>query len=142
MNIAPQPDSPLATSHSPLRMADPWTTLCPAPLASDPVYPTSPVTEKRKGLGCVLLDTTLDNTPSAATAVVKESGGAPLSGIHWLEDTNGRFYGVGFTFDKTSDNSSTTMKAVSDKIRNEGSEGRTMDGDRVQPNTDDKQWSF
>ena len=121
-----------------------WTTLCPAPLVFDPVYPSLPVTEKRKGWGCVLLDTVLNKTtqPPAAEAVEKESGGATVSGQHWLEDSNGKFYGVGFKFDKTSDNSPTTVKAVSDKIRNEGTEGRTMDGDRVQPNTDDKQWSF
>jgi hypothetical protein len=34
-----------------------WTTLCPAPLASGAVYPASAVAEKRKGWGCILLDT-------------------------------------------------------------------------------------
>jgi len=121
---------------------NPWTTLCPAPLAIAPVYPTSPVTENRKGWGCILLDTLLDNTPLATDAVIKEFGGAVISDTHWLKDTEGNFYGVGFVFDKTLDNSSTTMKAVSDKIRNKGTEGRAMDGNRVQPNKDDKQWSF
>jgi len=36
------------------------------------------------------------------------------------------------------------MKAVSDKIRNENknTEGRMMDGNRVQPNEDDREWSY
>ena len=126
-----------------LRMdGNPWTTLCPAPLAVGPVYPASAVTEKRKGFGCILLDTALNNTPPATGAVIKDSGGATISDTRWLKDADGNFYGIGFTFDKTSDNSSTTMKAVSDKIRNKGAGGRAMDGDGVQPNEDDKQWSF
>ena len=121
---------------------DPWTTLCPSPLVSSPVYPVSAITENRKGWGCVLLDTALDNTPPATDAVIKESGGATIFDTHWLKDSDGRFYGVGFTFDKTLDNSTTAMKAVSDKIKNQGPEGRAMDGNRVQPNADDKQWLF
>jgi len=119
-----------------------WTTLCPAPLEIAPVYPASAVTENRKGWGCILLDTALDNTPLATDAVVKESGGAVISDTHWLKDSEGNFYGIGFTFDKSADISPTTMKAISDKIRNKGTEGRQMDGNRVQPNADDKQWSF
>ena len=121
---------------------DPWTTLCPAPLAINPVYPASAVTEKRKGWGCILLDTALDNTSPANTAVTKVSGGATISGTHWLMNAEGKAHGIGYTFDKTSDNSSTTMKTLSNSIRNHGADGRTMDGDRVQPNADDKQWSF
>ena len=129
--------------HGSVRMdGSPWTTLCPAPLEIVPTYPTSAVTEKRKGFGCILLDTALSNILPATDAVVKESGGATIPDTYWLKDSEGRFYGVGFTFDKTSDNSTTTMKAVSDKIKNQGTEGRAMDGNRVQPNTDDKQWSF
>jgi len=75
-------------------------------------------------------------------ALIKDSGGATITDTRWLKDTDGIFYGLGFTFDKTSDNSPTTMKAISDKIRNKGTEGRAMDGNRVQPNKDDKQWSF
>jgi hypothetical protein len=121
-----------------------WTTLCPAPLEINPVYPASDVTDKRKGFGCILLDTTLDKTLPAVEAVIKESGGAGITDVHWLEDSEGNVYGVGFTFDKTSDNSPTTMKAVADKIRNENKnmEGRQMDGDRVQPNEDDFDWSY
>lgn len=119
-----------------------WTTLCPAPLALAPVYPDSTVNEKRKGFGCILLDTALDNTRPATDAVVKNSGGAVIFNTHWLEDTKGSFYGVGFTFDKTTDNARTTMKAISTQIRNEGAEGRQMDGNRIHPNNDDREWSY
>jgi hypothetical protein len=133
----------VTSTNGTVRMdGDYWTTLCPAPIEITPTYPVSSVTEKRKGFGCVLLDTTLNNTPLATEALIKESGGAFITETYLLKDTEDNFYGVGFTFDKTLDNSPTTMKAVSDKIRNQGTEGRQMDGDRVQPNTDDKQWSF
>ncbi len=121
---------------------NPWTTLCPAPLAINPVHPMSPVTAQRKGWGCILLDTEVSNSSLARDAVVKNSGGASISDTHWLKNTDGSFYGVGFMFDKTLDNSLTTMKAVADKIRNSETEGHAMDGDRVQPNIDDKQWSY
>jgi len=101
-----------------------------------------PALWQRKGWGGILLDTALNNTPPASTAVVKVSGGAAISNTQWLKNTEGQFYGVGFTFDKTSDNSTTTMKAISDNIRNQGTVGRPMDGNRVQPNNDDWQWSF
>ena len=121
-----------------------WTTLCPAPLAIDPVYPDSFVNEKRKGFGCILFDTTLEKTDPASDAVQKESGGAIISDTYWLEDatTEKNVYGVGFTFDKTSDNAQTTMKAISTQIKNQGAEGRQMDGDRIQPNNDDREWSY
>ena len=121
---------------------NPWTTLCPAPLLINPTYPTSPVTVKRKGWGCILLDTALGNGFHSANAVVKVSGGAVISDTHWLKNTEEQFYGIGFTFDKTSNNAQTTMKADSFQIRNEGVIGRTMDGDRIQPNNDDRQWSY
>jgi len=111
-------------------------------LAFDSVYPALAVTEKRKGWGCILLDTILDNTPPAADALVKVSGGAVITDTHWLKSADGNYYGVGFTFDKTNNNSPTTMKAVSDKIRSQGTGGRQMDGNRVQPNNDDHQWSY
>ena len=121
---------------------NPWATLYPAPLAVNSVYPNSAVTDKRKGFGCILLDTALNNAPPATDAVIKDSGGASISDTRWLVNSEGKFYGIGFTFDKTSDTSSTTMKATSDKIKNDGTGGRTMDGNRVQPNNDDKQWSY
>ena len=76
--------------------------------------------------------------------MVKESGGASISDTHWLQDPEGNFYGVEFIFDKTADNSPTTKKAVSDKIKNEnkGTEGRKMNANRTQPHIDDKEWSY
>ena len=65
-----------------------------------------------KGWGSILLDTALTNTPPASTAVVKVSGGAVISEMNWLKNADGYFYGVGFTFDKTSNNSTTRAKAL------------------------------
>jgi len=50
--------------------------------------------------------------------------------------------GLGFDFNKTG-GAATTMRAVADKCRNEGgAEGRQMDGDRVTPGGDNREWSF
>ena len=119
-----------------------WTTLCPAPLLSNPVYPTAPVTANRKGWGCILFDTALNNAYPSQIALEKFSGGAKISDIHWMTNTEGKIYGLGFIFDKTSDNKQTIMKTVSILIRNEGVSGRDMDGDRKTPNGDNKQWFY
>ena len=121
---------------------NPWTTLCPAPLAINPAYPTSPVTAKRKGWGGILFDTALNNAYPSALAVEKISGGAVISDRHWMKNTSTNLYGVGFMFDKTSNNAHTVMKTVSILIMNEGVIGRAMDGDRIAPNADDFNWSF
>jgi len=123
---------------------NPWTTLCPAPLAVNPAYPLAPVTAKRKGWGGILFDTALSPVTTAAP-LARIGGNAVIEDAKWLEDPEGNFYGFGFIFDKTLDNAPTTMKAFSNQIRNEsgeGKEGRQMDGNRVQPNNDDFDWSF
>ena len=123
---------------------NPWTTLCPAPLAVNPAYPASPVTERRWGFGCVLFDTAVNYTPAIITSsVTNVSENAYILGMpRWLKNEDGKAYGVGYTYVKVFDTSPITMKAVADKIRNEGTEGRAMDGDRVAPNEDDRLWTF
>ena len=74
--------------------------------------------------------------------MAEASGSEAFTSAYWLRDADWRIYGVGFKFDKTLDNSPLTVKAAADKIRSEGAGGRQMDGDRVTPNGDDKQWSF
>jgi hypothetical protein len=76
-------------------------------LAFGAVYPASTVAEKRKGFGCILLDTDISVNVLQAETVVKESGGAAVSEPYWLFTPGNPFYGIGFLCDKTSD---TTVK--------------------------------
>jgi hypothetical protein len=78
----------------------------------------------------ILLDTDVSGAAPPAEALVKESGGAVVSGQRWLLNPFSQLHGIGFLFDKTSDSAATTVKAVSDKIRNDGSGQRQMDGNR------------
>jgi hypothetical protein len=118
---------------------NPWTTLCPAPLADNSLFPETAVSETRKGWGCILFDTYMNTTNSANDALTVVSG-CPITNRRWFGNADG-YYGVGFDFDKTG-GSNTTLRAVADRCRNKGIQGRAMDGDRVQPNNDDKEWSF
>ena len=97
------------------------------------------ITTNRKGFGCILFDTYMCTTNAANVALIKV-GGCPTANYHWLGTTNG-YYGIGFDFDKTG-GGTTTMRAVADKCRNEGAEGRALDGDRVNPAGDNKEWIF
>ena len=116
-----------------------WTTLCPAPLAHNAVFPDV-AAGNRKGWGCIIFDTYMCGT-NAATAALLKTAGCPTYGHRWFGNDDGD-YGLGFCFDKTG-GSATTMRAVADKCRNEGSSGgRELDGNRVKPNKDDRNWSF
>jgi hypothetical protein len=49
---------------------------------------------------------------------------------------------LGFDFDKAG-GAATTMRAVADKCQNDGQGGgRQLDGNRVKPNEDNRDWSF
>ena len=100
--------------------------------------------ERLCGFGCILFDTALNYTPTVITSsVTNVSEDAYIFGMpRWLKNEDGKAYGVGYTYVKVFDTSPITMKAVADKIRNEGTEDRKMDGDRVAPNEDDKLWTF
>jgi len=122
-----------------------WTTLCPAPMRDDPVWPDANP-GNRYGWGCIIFDTYMDDTIGANTALTCESGG-PTHDHRWgaptKKDGTGTAYGkylLGFDFDKTS-GAATTMKAEADNCKNPDG-GRKMDGDRTQPNGDDRSWSY
>ena len=116
-----------------------WTTLCPAPLADNAVFPASNP-GNRKGWGCIIFDTYMNVTNSASDALTKVSG-CPTSDHRWFGNADGK-YGLGFDFDKTG-GAATTMRAVADKCRNEGvGGGREMDGNRVKPSKDNRDWPF
>ncbi len=116
-----------------------WTTLCPAPLADNAVFPDT-TAENRKGWGCIVFDTYMSEDNSANEALIKQSG-CPTSNHRWFDNADG-YYGLGFDFDKTG-GATTTMRAVADKCRNKGgTEGRRMDGNRVTPSGDNRESSF
>lgn len=117
-----------------------WTTLCPAPMQVNPVWPDSDP-GKRYGWGAIIVDTYMDDTVTATDALKKNSGGNTYSHDWKCETSHGKF-ALGFDYDKT-DNTATEMKAVADKCKNAPTgEGREMDGDRKTPNKDDKLWSY
>jgi len=116
-----------------------WTTLCPAPLADNAVFPDT-AAGNRKGWGCIIFDTYMNQNNPASDALLKLSG-CPTTDHRWFGNSDG-VYGLGFDFDKTG-GAGTTMRAVADKCRNDGgSKGRQMDGDRVTPSGDNREWSF
>jgi len=116
-----------------------WTTLCPAPLVDNAVFPDATV-GNRKGWGCIIFDTYMSTSYSASDALIKLSG-CQTADHRWFGNASGT-YGVGFNFDKTG-GAATTMRAVADKCRNEGvGGGRELDGDRINPNKDNRDWQF
>lgn len=123
-----------------------WTTLCPAPMADDEVWPPNHSNPgDRYGWGCVVFDTYMNYNISADDALTMVSGGSTYE-HRWVPNTHGKFI-LGFDYDKT-DGTATEMHAVGTECKNmDPSGGRMMDGDRVAPasdphNPDNKAWSF
>lgn len=123
-----------------------WTTLCPSPMADDPVFPdVGP--GPRFGWGCIVFDTYMKDDIAATSALVRVVGG-PTSDHRWGKETAdsggtkfGRFF-LGFDYDKTSA-AATTMRAVADHCKNKDPNGgRELDGDRQTPHKDNKEWSY
>jgi len=57
-----------------------WSTLCPAPVA---FYPDADPGQ-RKGWGCIIFDTYMDDTISATDALTMVAGGAAVTNVRWL----------------------------------------------------------
>lgn len=124
-----------------VKFGNDWVTLCPSPVAVFPSSSPGP----RKGWGCIVFDTYMDDNVAASTALTKTSGSCSVSNIRWLDNGSGK-YAIGFDFDNTSGGGA-TMTAHADKCENKAAPtgvnlGRKLDGDRVKPNGDDKTWPF
>jgi len=122
--------SPMSPTNEPL---------CPAPVAKFPS--ASPGT--RKGWGCIVFDTYMNEDVAAGDALSKVSGGCTISNIRWIENGSGR-YAIGFDFDNSGAGGA-TMKAEADECVHASGiagSGRRLDGDGVTPNGDDVTWSF
>jgi hypothetical protein len=115
-----------------------WTTINPAPNA---VFPAGAV--GRKGAGCIIFDTYMDDAFSADLAVQKVSVNAPVSARRWFDNGSGKYL-VSFDFDSHAAGS-ITLRAEADccKNKNPATYGSTrkLSGDR-QTYGEDKEWSF
>ncbi len=124
-----------------------WTTLCPAPEQTFPKPGSSLYTDAtgmRRGFGCVLFDTYLDESQSPAQAVSKLDGGGALdAGPRWF--AGNQTFGIGFEF-SLMESALLTMRAHSAFCVNKGSADgrRKLDADSVAPNGDGKNldWTF
>ena len=120
-----------------------WTTLCPAPMANNSTYPAS--ASGKKGYGCVIFDTYMNDEIPAKEALKKVSGG-PTSNHRWDGSAEEKFI-LGFDYDNTG-YIPTTMRVVGDRCRNaDPYGGRGLDVNRVAPNSTDKksenlEWSY
>ena len=116
------------SEYSPnLRMSgNPWTTLAPAHISANAWMPISlfPLPGSSasfgKGWGCVIFDTYLDDTISAASAIQQLSGSA-ISEVRWVQLGAGK-RAIGFKYDKSGDES-IQLRLVPGEIRNLGSSG-------------------
>ena len=119
-----------------------WTTLCPATVS---VFPQDGDTVgNRKGWGCIIFDTYMDDGPNYKPdkAVTKTSGNCAITSQRWFGNEIGKF-GIGFNFDNVNRNGA-TMRVIAQLCRNKVLAGlnRALDGNGIQPNGDDKQWTF
>ena len=117
-----------------------WTTLCPAPMTDDPFFPGT-VPGNRYGWGCTIFDTYMRDAEAAGSALIGISGTTAYS-PHWAGDTSYGKFILGFSYDKTG-GTGQTVRAVADHCKNADPDGgREMDGDRVTPNGDDRDWPY
>lgn len=116
-----------------------WTTLNPAPNA---VFPAGPV-GGRKGAGCIIFDTYMDEAHLPNMAVQKTVGGPVVSDRRWFANGSGRYL-VSFDFDSHVAGG-ITMKGEADFCKNkkETTIGytRKLSGDRRIYGSD-WPWSF
>ena len=121
---------------------NPWTTLCPGPQKQNAVLPTG-TAQRGKGSGCILFDTYVDALNADPSDALIRQSGRSTSYHMWVENGFGSF---GLRFDFASGTGETSMRCVADKCRNVRFDalynGRPLDGDRVSPNQDNKDWSF
>ena len=107
-----------------VRMAgNPWTTLTPALTSENAWMPCDhfpdPGSSARlgKGWGCVVFDTYLDGTVSAASAI-RQLSGPMITDVRWVQVGAGK-RAIGFRYDK-SNGVPVVLELVPDNIRNEG----------------------
>jgi hypothetical protein len=118
-----------------------WTVLCPSPNA---LFPWEPV-GARRGAGCIVFDTYMDIGNAADEAVIVASGAGGCSPRRWFGNAAGA-YGISFDFDKRIFVGGILMRAVAEKCAANAlfgwGMGSKLDGDRVAPNRDDREWDF
>lgn len=116
-----------------------WTTINPAP---NSVFPQEPV-GGRKGAGCIIFDTYMDDSQLANAAVRRSAGGPYVSDRWWFGNGSG-YYLVSFDFQPHAAGS-ITMSTVAEACRNKNpatyGDTRKLSGDRM-TYCSNKDWPF
>jgi hypothetical protein len=129
-----------------------WTTLCPSPMLNTSqagTYhvwpPDQSAVGQRFGWGCIIFDTYMNDSKAANEALIDVSG-LPTYDHRWARGDPWREkYMLGFTFDNSKDSEDTTthVRAVATQCANKDADGgRALDGNRVTPNEDDRDWEY
>ena len=147
---------------------NPWTTLCPGPVPDGGCYPKGALKKGESALGCMILDTFLDDTWSPEE-LLKTGDGAPAeAGIApvWLRQEGCEHpYGVRFEICKESDEAvevtvshqrvrnwgvnckdvpfmKNGIEGVDDMMWEMSAPGRALDADGSAPNNSDLKWRY
>ena len=149
-------------------MGNSWTTLCPGPISDGGCFPKGALKKREPALGCMILDTFLDDTWSpeellkAGDVAPAEAGIAPV----WLRQEGCKHpYGVRFEICKESDKAvevtvthqrvrnwgvnckdvpfmKNGFEGVDDMVWEMSAPGRALDADGSAPNDSDLKWRY
>ena len=103
---------------------NPWTTLCPAFIPTESIFPCSlfpaqgTTASPGLGWGCVLSDTYLSSDTAASGALVQLEGTA-ITDVRWINAGTTGTRGIGYDYDKTS-NSTIWLRVDPSKCTNAG----------------------
>jgi hypothetical protein len=116
---------------------NPWTTLCPAPVAIGAWTPAQTI-GNHAGWGCLMLDTYMSDVNSASQAVV----GDRISNVRWVPLGAGK-RAVGFHYDKSSGGVIWLNVHTRDCLSDGAGGGRGVDYNRICPSGEnDDDWVF
>jgi hypothetical protein len=103
---------------------NPWTTLCPAFIQGEPLYPYSlfpnpgSTASPGVGWGCVLTDTYLSDEASPS-GTFEQPGASMITDVRWISAGSSGKRGLGFDYDKSS-NSNIWLRIVPSKYVSDG----------------------
>ena len=147
---------------------NPWTTLCPGPIPDGGCYPKGVLKKGESALGCMILDTFLDDTWSPEELLKTGDGALAEAGIApvWLRQEGCEHpYGVRFEICKESDKAvevavshqrvrnwgvnckdvpfiKNGIEGVDDMMWEMSAPGRALDADGSAPNNSDLKWRY
>ncbi|MGN0843211.1 MAG: hypothetical protein ACI4QF_08090 [Kiritimatiellia bacterium] len=147
---------------------NPWTTLCPGPVPDGGCFPRGVLKKGESALGCMILDTFLDDTWSPEELLKTGDGALAEAGIApvWLRQEGCEHpYGVRFEICKESDKAvevtvshqrvrnwgvnckdapfmKNGIEGVDDMMWEMSAPGRALDADGSAPNNSDLKWRY